>query len=495
MKKTILFLLSIFFASSLMSQSYFTEALKYSETFPFGTARSASMGGAFGALGGDMYSLSVNPAGLGVFRKSEFVFTPSYNLRNTSASYYGTTRDDFNNKFNINNLGFVTTINSKNSDGLIGVNFGFAYNQLKNFSNNIAIEGNNFTSSLADKFIDDAWGNDPEILDPFGARLAFDAYVIDTVEGTDFQYNTSVPFDINQRKTLETKGNMGEMAFSMGTNFNNILYLGASLTVTKLNYDEKTSHQEFDYQNLSNFNNFDYEYTFNTVGTGYGFKLGFIARPVEFLRFGAAFQFPTVYTLSEEYNAYMYSQFDDGSSYSVYPTYSDGSLIDFGSFDYKLVTPFKTTGSLAFQFGKIGLLSVDAEYINYAKARLREPSYVYDFYNDNNDIQDALDKVLNIRAGGEIRFDQISIRGGFAYFPSPYKSSELNKDASHTNLTAGLGFREKNFFIDLGFIYSMHKEKYNLYHSYSEYYMAESDNIANLKQNNLHFLTTIGFRF
>lgn len=496
MKKPTLILISaLFAASNLIAQTYFTEALKFIQTFPSGTARSSSMGGAFGALGGDMYSLSVNPAGLGVYRKSELVFTPSYSMQNTSASYYGTNREDFNNKFNINNLGFVTTIDSKKNSGFINFSFGFAYNQLKNFNNNILIEGNNYTSSLADKFIDDAWGMDPEDLDPFGARLAFDAFLMDTAEGTNYEYYALVPFPIDQRKTIETKGNIGEMSFSVGTNYNNVLYLGASFTTTRIYYDETSYHQEFDNDNLNDFDNFNYEYTYNSIGTGYGLKLGFIAKPVEFIRFGGSFQFPTVFKLSEEYDAYMFSRFDNGDTYSVDPTYSDGSLIEFGSFDYKLLTPFKTTGSLGFQFGKIGLLSIDAEYIDYSKARLRNRNYNYDFNPDNSGIQDALRKVLNIRTGGEIRFNQVSVRGGFAYFPSPYQKNEINEKSSYTDITGGLGIREKNFFIDLGLVYTMHKEKYNVYHSYSEYYSDYSDNIAAMKQNNLRILATVGFRF
>ena len=38
-----------------------------------GTARFMSMGGAFTALGGDISTLSQNPAGIGVFRTSEMM--------------------------------------------------------------------------------------------------------------------------------------------------------------------------------------------------------------------------------------------------------------------------------------------------------------------------------------------------------------------------------------------------------------------------------------
>jgi len=135
------------------------------------------------------------------------------------------------------------------------------------------------------------------------------------------------------------------------------------------------------------------------------------------------------------------------------------------------------------------LLSVDAEYINYSKMRLRNGSYGEDFNTDNDNIRGAAGKVLNIRTGGEIRINQVSVRGGFAYFPSPYKDGELNSTSNHYDISGGIGIREKNFFIDLGAVYTLHKEKYNLYND------GLRDNIASFDQDNFRILTTVGFRF
>jgi len=452
------------------------------------------MGGAFGALGADMYSLSSNPAGLGVFRKSEFTITPSFNYANTGAKYYSDNSEDFLYKVNLSNIGYVAAYNTNKTDGWVSANFGVAYNRIKDFNENRLIEGFNTNSSRVDGFLDDAIGNDPETLDPFSTRLAFDAYLIDTAPGSNFDYVTPLPLQIFQRNTISTSGGMGEWAFSFGTNFSYKLYLGASLGITSIRYNENNDFEEMDTQNQSDLNNFTFHNELKTRGTGYTFKFGFILRPVEFLRFGGAIQLPTVYRISEEYNAHMDSYFDDGSHYSVSPTFSDGSIIDFGSFDYKLVTPFKSTGNLAFLFGNAGLISVDAEYINYNKMRLREPSDG-NFYYDNNIIQDDFRNVLNIRAGGELRFDQIAVRAGYAYFPSPYKSGTLNEKANRSDVSAGFGIRDNDFFIDLAGVYTLQKENYNLYTSYSEVLGYTSDNIADLNRNRLRIIATVGFRF
>lgn len=49
------------------------DALRYSRIFPFGSARVTAMGGAFGALGGDLSVATMNPGGIGVFRNRKSV--------------------------------------------------------------------------------------------------------------------------------------------------------------------------------------------------------------------------------------------------------------------------------------------------------------------------------------------------------------------------------------------------------------------------------------
>ena len=497
MKKIIIITFTIlgFGLHGFAQQNYYVEALKFTQVYPIGTARSASMGGAFGALGGDMLSLATNPAGLGVFRKSEFTITPTFNYTNTGSKYYSESSEDFVNKINFTNIGFVSSYNTNKSEGWVSANFGISYNRLKDFNENRLIEGHNLNSSMVDKFLDDAWGNDPEILDPFSTRLAFDAYLIDTVPGSDYNYTTPVPYEVFQRNAIETSGGMGEWNFSFGTNFSYKLYLGASLGISTIRYKEINDYSESDSDPNNDFDNFLFHNQLKTWGTGYNFKFGFIFRPVDFIRIGGAIHLPTAYKISEEYDSHMDSYFSDGSHYSVSPTNPDGSVIEFGSFDYKLVTPFKSMGDIAILFGKSGLISVDAEYINYDKMRLREPSDGGDFYYDNNIIQDDFRGVLNIRAGGEIRFDQIALRGGYAYFPSPYKKGTLNEKANRSDITAGIGIRDKNFFVDLAGVYSIQKENYNLYTAYSEVLDNVTDNIAELTRNRIRILATIGFRF
>nr|HPG99937.1 hypothetical protein [Tenuifilaceae bacterium] len=63
--------------TQLFSQTI-EDGIRFSQTLNGGTARSISLGGAIGALGGDFTSLSINPAGLGVYKSGELTVTPSF---------------------------------------------------------------------------------------------------------------------------------------------------------------------------------------------------------------------------------------------------------------------------------------------------------------------------------------------------------------------------------------------------------------------------------
>ena len=56
---------------SLMSQNI-SDALNYTNNNIDGSARFSAMGGAFGALGGEISSISLNPAGSAIFNNSYF---------------------------------------------------------------------------------------------------------------------------------------------------------------------------------------------------------------------------------------------------------------------------------------------------------------------------------------------------------------------------------------------------------------------------------------
>jgi hypothetical protein len=126
--------------------------------------------------------------------------------------------------------------------------------------------------------------------------------------------------------------------------------------------------------------------------------------------------------------------------------------------------------------------------------RLGEKDAYADFSESNRDIENIYKPVVNLKLGGEVRFNNLSVRIGGGLYPSPYASGEINKNASYGELTTGLGYRDSNFFFDLGFSTIFHKEEYLLYSAYNN----EGDfidNIATLNQLKYRFIATMGFRF
>ena len=90
MKKILYIAMLHFSLLSFAQEMTSNDALRYAVENMNGTARFRSMGGAFGAVGGDLSSININPAG-SLFFNNNFAsasFT-SFNTNN-KANYFGT---------------------------------------------------------------------------------------------------------------------------------------------------------------------------------------------------------------------------------------------------------------------------------------------------------------------------------------------------------------------------------------------------------------------
>lgn len=230
-----------------------TDALRYSQTSPTGTARFAAVGGAFGALGSDFTTLSFNPAGIAFYRSSELSFTPSLYNSTSTADYLGTKTKDNKLNFNFGNIGMVKTwIRNKEGStyGWLNFNFGIGYNRLNSFQNRVSIEGRNFNHSIADAFASQAHGthyNDLPNSNPFDANLAWYTYIIDTASGENSVYNTPMGnYGQLQKLQATTRGSLGETVISFGGNYSNKLYLGATIGIPSVRYTQEKVYEETD---------------------------------------------------------------------------------------------------------------------------------------------------------------------------------------------------------------------------------------------------------
>jgi hypothetical protein len=497
MKRLIPLFILIFTWDIVCAQNQ-VDALRYSETFAGGTARSTAMGGAFGALGGDFSSASQNPAGLGIYRSSELTFTPELYYGSTKSRFKGNTESDYKYNFNLNNFGYVSAFSNKHSSGLVGGAFAFGFNRLNNFHNNIRIEGVNRESSLGQVYVESAnTGNaggpvGVDYLNAFSEWLFYDSYVMDRDTNGYYFLNpamTSTDGNVNllQRNTVEQSGKINEWVFSAGFNFGHVFYIGGTFGILPVVYNEVSTFSENDgVDNTLEY--FRYYETLSVQGTGYSGKFGVIVKPVPQVRIGAAIHLPTTYFLSEIYDANMQSYFINRTSI---PLDENGNPIDNAQYDYRIITPAKFIGSLGLLLGKFLILSTDVEYINYPGMRIRNGGDGYDFYDENHTIGQIYRENINIKSGAELRFDNIYLRGGFGYYGSPYQKSEINADANRYCYSGGLGFRNQKGFIDFTVSYMTGSERYVLYDVPSDPSPVSSE----LDFNKLKSMITFGFRF
>jgi len=456
MKRAALITISVFILSGIIRAQNIDDALRYSQVFYSGTARFNSMGGAFTALGADLSSLSQNPAGIGVYRSSELSLTPQLNYIRSTTDFNGNTEDYLYN-FCLNQGGFVKNIITKNSDkGLISFNMGYSFNMTNNLNQHVMVSGINNSSSIADYWAGDADGwNKYQLGDNAPvAAIAYDAWIIDTLSGSNTKYGTvfsnygdNPPSVYGQdvRRSTMYDGYLGEHAISFGGNYSNKLFFGATFGINTLRYSSYFEHVESTDKNLpSDFKSLDYIDYFEDRGTGFTFKFGLIAKPVEMVRIGLAFHTPTYYKIDEYFYEDMYSKFTDGSNYSAHN--------DPLRFNYALNTPWRFLAGIGIQIQKVALLSADYEYVDYSSAYFFQTGDGYNYSDKNDVIRQSLKSTSNFRLGGEYRLNKFYLRSGYGYYGKPFKSGEDNASLDYRTLSAGLGFREKNLSIDFGYV-------------------------------------------
>lgn len=534
MKKTILSLVCL--ASFALSEAQSTEeALRLSLNRPAGTARNMALSGAMGALGGDYSSLLTNPAGIAVYRSSEFTFTPSLHLNNSSTEFYGLGSNDDRIGVPFQQIAFVGTFKPvrEAESGLISTHFGIGYNRTNSFKRNTFIQGGGLQSSLLDEFVAQTHAG---LNDRFYNGMAMDALLIRNYELPngqpvylhDFEYYEDPDTDavqfgaingLDHSRLISERGNAGDFSLSGGANFSNRFYLGGSLNISTFDYESNLTHQETlngGLDGLSDYyiyyrvldqwearENFTFTEDLKTSGIGINLKVGAIFKPTASLRIGAAFHTPTFFSVDEEYATAMSSKYYElGMENGIPVMYNDWGVDSkeaFGEFSYKLRTPLKGIGSLAYTFGNKGLISLDYEYTNYSSMQYRadnsdigEKQY---FSAQNDLIKDTFKATHNLHIGAELRPTEVfTLRGGLGLMQSPYHKDHFKGDDLYRTFSGGFGYRMNNMFIDFAYILRQEKTKYSLYETapYMENGTLETAKITN---NNHQVALTLGWRF
>jgi len=489
------------------------DALRFSWYPQNGTARIMAIGGAMASLGGDLTATFVNPAGLGLYRTGDAVFTPGFFVNNNRSLYR-----DSNTSIKYNQLAFgpsgviLGAGFNKNSNKSAAISF--AITQTADFRNKLEYKALNNYSSFSETFVEELVGSGrsiDEVLNvnsplPYGAAPALYNYLIDTVRINGNlvvkaapEYILDAGQALNQSYFKNTRGGMYEAAIGFGYNDGGKWLMGATLGIPLVHYDSKTIISESDTSTGTSFDfrGFDYEDRLTTTGVGGNLKLGVIYRPQEYLRFGLAVHTPSFMWLQDERTTVLTTR---GRTGLLDGTVSSEEFTNGvpGENKYVQMAPWRAMISGSYVFREIenvkrqrAFITADIEYVHHKGSR---------FMNSNEDDGEdksyykALNKVVkneyrgtfNFKVGGEIKFNTIMARLGAAYYTNPYKK-EYGLKADRLLLSGGLGYRHKGFYVDLTYVHHQNRDV-----SFPYRLGDRANTYASVKQTQGQVVATIG---
>lgn len=455
--KKILFSIIVLTAMVAEAQTT-TDAVRYSSSSLNGTARFKGMSGAFGALGGDLSAMDINPAGSAVFLRSSSSVSLDFRNTENTTGYFNTFTNSDDSNVGVGQAGAVFVFNNWDAGSdWKKFTLGFNYSTVQDYETEFTAVGTS-PSSIDQYFLAHANGIPLDLLIPyedetvsdlysylgrtegFGAQQAFlgyETYLLEAENPEDLN-NTSYFSNIaggnfDQEYNYTATGLNGKFAFNLATQYQNNIYLGLNLNAHFLNYEKVTSFFETNGNPGSQINEVYFEDRLKTSGSGFSFQLGGIALLTDNVRLGLAYESPTWYTISEEGSQYLDTYSDefgvavvDPQVLNVYP-------------DYKLQIPGKYSGSLAYLFGNRGLISFDYSYRDYSNMKFKptsDPTFSY----QNNLMSEELAGASTFRVGGEYRLAALSLRGGYRYEQSPYQDGSTVGDLNGYSLGAGYDF-------------------------------------------------------
>lgn len=464
-------LTAIFIAGATYAQEASPgDVMRYNQSDLNGTARFRGMSGAFGAVGGDLSALSINPAGGAIFNYNTAAMTLSYVGKKNKSNYFGNKESENYNGLDVGQMGALFVFNSFNKDAIMKkFTIGLNYESTKNLRNDYQFRGISNGNSLGDYFLNAANDNKIpyDIADP-KASNGTDAYVYaarnsgyagqqaflghemglilsDGQDGT-YSANYAKNSTYDQARYFSTSGFSSKFAGTFAAQLGDRFYIGANLNIHIVDYTQTSRAIEIAQNpgpngtiDLMNFYNSTYTY-----GTGFSFNLGAIAQVTDQLRAGISYESPTWYSLKDEL-AQGLETIEVGKDD---PTYLYPQVVNL--YDrYRVRTPSKYTGSLAYVFGERALLSVDYTYKDYSNNQFRpkgDPTY----NQLNNSISNTTQGTSHVRIGGEYRIKDFSIRGGYRFEQSPYKN-EFKAYGDLNSFSTGVGYTFGSSRIDLSY--------------------------------------------
>lgn len=538
MRKTTITILLMMAATVTFAQSAY-DGLLFSENSYEGTARSVAMGNAFTALGGDLGSITINPAGSAVAGYSQFTITPGLTFSASTAQgvspYENGTLPYFERKmrssmssFNVPNMGITINWDTNRTSGLKNLTFGFVVNKKADFSQDVYANGMNSTTSFmgamasnaTDQYMwadqlslkenpyaydDCPWqyvvGYNSNMIAPYGGDQDGDFFA----GASELLYDNEPPIiggPLQQTYGRKVTGGKFDYVFNIGANVSDFLYLGANIGFSSIDYsyDEYFKEEaidpadfgiELDGKNLY-FQQMKYRYWYEAEGSGIYAKIGAILTPGYGLRIGAAVQTPVTNTIVERWQYSGSTEFSvsDFDGYAVSPE---------GEYAYVFNSPMRANFGVAYTFGNFAVISADYELCDYSQMKFMEDrGGQSDYFHDlNNTIKEIFGIQNTWRFGAEAKLGRLALRGGYGFSTSPERNFE---GPYRSNFSFGLGYSSNgSFFADFAVRCNCYNNEY--YMPYSDYIFDDEGVLADpapeilITRSDWKALLTLGWRF
>jgi len=476
MKKILPLIAFIFMLSSVKAQTV-QDAYRYSSSELSGTARFIGMSGAFGALGGDISAMTLNPASSAVFLSSSATASLSSRSLDNSILYNGGRSNSSESNIDLNNIGGVFVFTTNQDSDWKKISLGLNYSTEMNFEEDYAVRGTS-SNSIDQYFLNYADGVPLELLQlqesesisdlysflgenyGFGTQQAFLGYqgfVIeaeaDNPENTEY-FSLIDDGNFDQRYAYAATGLNGKLTFNIGTQYKDFLYLGLNLNSHFINYENSTELSEINSNSESLTSEVSFGNSLITNGDGFSFQLGGIAKVNENIRLGLAYDSPTWFSIREETTQYLESNSPSDEFVNVIP-----NIINIYP-EYRLEIPSKISASAAYLFGKQGLISFDYGRKDYSNIKFK-PENEIDFQNLNENISDNMKAASTYRVGGEYRIADFSLRAGYRFEESPFKNE--NRVGDLTGYSGGVGYSFGSINLDLAYSNASYEEGTPIY--------------------------------
>jgi len=496
MRKIFFCAVGIILGAAVSYTQNISDIVRWSDTRLIGSGRTAGVSNSFGAMGGDFASAHLNPAGIGDYKKGEFVFSPLVLTQNTN-SYLK--KDKANgevdklNRFAVSNVGIVIG-NFRPDKKFTSTNFAFGISRTADLNQNFYFKGKT-EGTITEMFAERANGLSPDNLDEFVAYPAYYTGAILDANGdrnyeTDFSQNDLL---VTKEQTVRQRGHVHTISASWAGEFRQKFNFGISVGVPLATFTELKTYRESDPENeIATFNHLNYIERLNTSGYGFDTKIGILYKGIRFLRIGASFHTPTWYILTDDYSTSLEYSFLNETY--TYPENPDEAVQ--GNFKYKITTPWRASGSIGLVFNQgdlRGFVNADVIYSDFSSAQYDGTAFSdnpdeINYTNEiNREIINKLQANSTINVGGELAYKNARCRIGYSNFGSPF----LVESSRNAGFAGGMGFRDDGFFMDAGFQWRTYNQGYNAYTVTD----ALRDPLVIVKQNMLIFVLTAGFKF